>query len=150
LLGGTLAPDGRDNGARSRCQCSDHGSHQEDEPAREAIRLEQTPYDTEGRRHQEEGLCNFHGASLRAARCTGKTQIDSRGTTTVRSVVVMVTGGMHVAVLQLFFGRHPNVRDFDIEVQILAGQRVIPIQGHHVALDLRHCDRLRALRRLRV
>ena len=56
------------------------------------------------------------------------------------SVVVMIAGGMHVAVLQLFFGRHPNLRDFDIEVQVLAGQRVIPIQGHHVALDLCHGD----------
>src|ERR1700722_15446698 len=82
-LGRTLAPDGSDNGARPCRHRSNHGSHQQDEPTRQAIRLEQTPHDTEGCRDQEEGLCDFHGASLRVARCTGKTQIDSPETNTV-------------------------------------------------------------------
>jgi hypothetical protein len=33
-LGGTLAPDGRDNGARACRHRSNHGSHQQDETTR--------------------------------------------------------------------------------------------------------------------
>ncbi len=56
---------------------------------------------------------------------------------------MVIAGSMHMAMLQLFCRRFPNVRDLDVEVQILAGQRVIPVQCHHVALDLGHGDRLR-------
>jgi hypothetical protein len=47
-LGLALALDGTDDRAGSRRQSSDHGGHENDEPAREPIGLEQTPSDTDG------------------------------------------------------------------------------------------------------
>ena len=57
---------------------------------------------------------------------------------------------VHVAVRQLFLGRGANFGDLDVEVQVLPGERVVAVDRHHVALDLRHGHRADAVRRLGV
>src|SRR5690606_29099188 len=51
--------------------------------------------------------------------------------------VVMAAGSVDVAVRQLFFGRHTYFGDLDVEVEILSRQRVIAVDGDHVAGDVR-------------
>jgi short-subunit dehydrogenase len=68
----------------------------------------------------------------------------------LRSVVVP-TRPMHVAVLQLFLGRVAHFGDLDREMQVLAREGVVAIDGDHVADDLRDRDHARlAVRGLRM
>lgn len=53
----------------------------------------------------------------------------------IMAIVVMVVFTMNVAVLQLLRGRRANGQHFDIEVQILAGQHMIAIHHHFIAVD---------------
>src|ERR1700722_18076630 len=42
-------------------------------------------------------------------------------------VMVVIAGAVHVTVLQLLLGRGANVGDFNVEVQVLAGQWMVAI-----------------------
>lgn len=66
------------------------------------------------------------------------------------SVMVMIAGSVHVAVLELFLCCRPDIGDLDIEIQVLAGERMVAVESHHVAQDLCHRDRLWPVLRLRV
>ena len=58
--------------------------------------------------------------------------------------VVVATGAVHVTVRQFFFGRNAHFGDFHVEMQRLAGQRMVTVHGHHIALDARDHDGARA------
>src|SRR5687767_10292162 len=49
---------------------------------------------------------------------------------------MMAARTMHMAVRQLFFGRGTHADDLYLEVQILAGERVIAVERHHVTLQM--------------
>ena len=49
---------------------------------------------------------------------------------------------VHVPVGQLFLGRRPDGGDFDVEIEILAGEGVIAIERDHVTGNVLHGDRL--------
>lgn len=54
--------------------------------------------------------------------------------------MVMAAGAVHVTVRELFFGSVTHVGDLDGEVQGLAGQRVVAVDGDVVAFDLADGD----------
>jgi len=63
----------------------------------------------------------------------------------------MVTAGpVHVPVGELLLGGGAYRGDLDLEVEVLAGERMIAIEGHQVATHLGDGDGTRALRRLRL
>jgi len=63
----------------------------------------------------------------------------------------MVTASsVHMPVGELFLGGGAYRGDLDLEVEVLAGERVITIERHHVATYLGNGDGTRALRRLRL
>src|SRR5690606_25473115 len=55
-----------------------------------------------------------------------------------KSVVMMSARSVDVPVGELFLGGGAHVRDLDVEIEVLAGQRVIAVDGDHVPDDL--CD----------
>ena len=50
-------------------------------------------------------------------------------------VVVVAAGPVHVAVLEFFLRGLAHFGDLDLEVEVLAGQRMVAVDGDHVALD---------------
>src|SRR5215469_9465537 len=59
----------------------------------------------------------------------------------------MVTAGpVHVTVRELFLGRRSHRSHLDLEVEVLAGERVIAIECHEVAIHPRDRHRTRTLR----
>ena len=54
--------------------------------------------------------------------------------------MVMTTFTMHMTVRQLFFGGGANVGDIDLEMQRLAGQRMVAVNMHLFVIDMRHGD----------
>src|SRR5689334_4948608 len=61
---------------------------------------------------------------------------------------MMTAGSVHVAVRELFLGGSPHGSHFDLEVKVLAGERMVTIEGHHVARELRDRDGTRTVRAL--
>ena len=53
----------------------------------------------------------------------------------------VATRAVHVTVRKLFFGCHANFGDFHIKVQSFAGEWVIPVNRHHIALNAGDDDR---------
>ena len=62
----------------------------------------------------------------------------------------MATGAVHVTVREFFLRRIANGSDLNLEVQALAGQRMIPVQRDHVARDACHRHGSRPLLCLRL
>lgn len=58
------------------------------------------------------------------------------------AVMMVATRSMNMAVRQFFLRCSANTQDFDREVQMLAGKRMVAIDGDHIARNLR--DRYRA------
>src|SRR5678815_467174 len=83
------------------------------------------------------------------AKVSAKTRFLQCGVLLFPSVVVPARA-VYVAVGQLFLGRSPHLGNLDVEIQVLPGKRMIGVDRHHVADDLRHRDRPHAVRRLRV
>src|SRR6185295_563715 len=65
-------------------------------------------------------------------------------------VVVMAARPVDVAVRQFFLGRGPHFGDLDLEIQVLARERVVTVDRDHVAGDLRDSHGAHAVRRLSV
>lgn len=59
--------------------------------------------------------------------------------------VVMVVLAVYVAVRQFFFGRFADRDNFHVEVQVLAGQHVVAVNHHVVAVNFGDFNRYRAL-----
>ena len=64
--------------------------------------------------------------------------------------MVMSAFTVNMAVLKFFGAGITHIDDFDIEVQVLPGQRVIAVDGDGVVGDFDHGDDLHALLRLGV
>src|SRR2546430_16883526 len=58
---------------------------------------------------------------------------------------MMAAGAVHVPVRELRRGGCAHPRDLDLEVETLAGERMIAIEGHQVAGDPGDGDRARAV-----
>ena len=63
---------------------------------------------------------------------------------------MVAAGPVNVPVRELFLGGGAHRGDFDVEVEVLAGERMIAIERHHVAAQLGDGDGTRALGCLRL
>jgi len=63
---------------------------------------------------------------------------------------MVAAGAVHVPVRELGVGGCAHLGNLDLEVEALTGERMIAIEGHHVADDLGHGHRTRAVPGLRL
>ena len=61
---------------------------------------------------------------------------------------MMTAGSVHVAVREFFLGGSPHGGHFDLEVEVLARERMVTIERYHVARKLRDRDGTRTVRGL--